>query len=69
MLRVLLLGYFIECCVLFTFLIRHKIPIIRVWRLKRPRAEYVPVLGSTPSIPNQSVEVPKGSVDDGDSTV
>jgi len=47
---------------LFALLICHKIPIAGVWQLKRPKAEYVPVLGSTPSIPTQQVELPKGSV-------
>jgi len=61
MLRIQLLSYLFECCMLFALFIRHKIPIVEVRRLKRPRAEYVPVLGSKPSIPNQPVEVPEGS--------
>ena len=62
MLRVLLLGYFIECCVLFAFLIYHKIPIIRVRRLKRRRTGYVPVLWLTPSVDPRVGQVPEDSV-------
>jgi len=47
----------------FAPLIHHKTPTIGVWPLKRLRAEYMPVLGSTPSIPNLSVEVPENSTD------
>jgi len=47
---------------LFALIIHHKTPTIRVRPLKGSRAKYVPVLGSTPRIPNLSVEVPEGSV-------
>jgi len=60
--RVLLFGYFIECCVLFAFLICHKIPITRVRRLKRPRTDYVPVLGLTPSVAPPVGKVPEGPI-------
>jgi len=38
------------CCILFELLILHKTLIIRVRRLKGPRADYVPALGLTSSV-------------------
>ena len=62
MLTIQLLGKFTECYMLSALIIHHKTPPIRVRPLKGSRAKYVPVLGSTPSIPYLSVEVPNGSV-------
>ena len=47
---------------LFALFIHHKKLPNRVRPLKGSRSMYVPVRGSTPSIPNLSVEVPEGSM-------